>query len=203
MAGLAARAGHAARERRHGARELRGRAPALRRSGPPLRSPGRKILGHHGRPRWRAAPLRGAVHLRRRTAPAVPRCRPGRTLAGAAVLPGTRAPKPRGGQRWYHLHERDNVRAGDVLHWTAASQNWNHMCAECHSTHVTKGYDAAADHHHHLVEISVGCEGCHGGGARHLDWTKARTPDPRRASTCASTSAGRHVDAAAQRHRAA
>ncbi|XXX78925.1 multiheme c-type cytochrome [Sorangium sp. So ce134] len=88
-------------------------------------------------------------------------------------------PRARGGQRWYHLHERDSVRAGDVLHWTAASQNWNHMCAECHSTHVTKGYDAAADRFTTTwSEISVGCEGCHGGGARHLDWTEARTPDP-------------------------
>ncbi|XXY45248.1 multiheme c-type cytochrome [Sorangium sp. So ce269] len=88
-------------------------------------------------------------------------------------------PQARGGQRWYHLHERDSVRAGDVLHWTAASQNWNHMCAECHSTHVTKGYDAAADRFTTTwSEISVGCEGCHGGGARHLDWTRARTPDP-------------------------
>ncbi|WP_437678954.1 multiheme c-type cytochrome [Sorangium sp. So ce131] len=88
-------------------------------------------------------------------------------------------PRARGGQRWYHLHERESVRAGDVLHWTAASQNWNHMCAECHSTHVTKGYDAAADRFTTTwSEISVGCEGCHGGGARHLDWAKARTPDP-------------------------
>ncbi|XXT20398.1 multiheme c-type cytochrome [Sorangium sp. So ce429] len=88
-------------------------------------------------------------------------------------------PQARGGQRWYHLHERDSVRAGDVLHWTSASQNWNHMCAECHSTHVTKGYDAAADRFTTTwSEISVGCEGCHGGGARHLDWTRARTPDP-------------------------
>ncbi|WP_437318118.1 multiheme c-type cytochrome [Sorangium sp. So ce385] len=88
-------------------------------------------------------------------------------------------PRARGGQRWYHLHERDSVRAGDVLHWTAASQNWNHMCAECHSTHVTKGYDAAADRFTTTwSEISVGCEGCHGGGARHLDWAEARTPDP-------------------------
>ncbi|WP_437733584.1 multiheme c-type cytochrome [Sorangium sp. So ce1335] len=88
-------------------------------------------------------------------------------------------PKARGGQRWYHLHERDSVRAGDVLHWTSASQNWNHMCAECHSTHVTKGYDAAADRFTTTwSEISVGCEGCHGGGARHLDWTRVRTPDP-------------------------
>ncbi|WP_437874711.1 multiheme c-type cytochrome [Sorangium sp. So ce513] len=88
-------------------------------------------------------------------------------------------PRERGGQRWYHLHERDSVRAGDVLHWTAASQNWNHMCAECHSTNVTKGYDAASDSFTTTwSEISVGCEGCHGGGARHLDWAAARTPDP-------------------------
>ncbi|WP_438014213.1 multiheme c-type cytochrome [Sorangium sp. So ce315] len=88
-------------------------------------------------------------------------------------------PRARGGQRWYHLHERDGVRAGDVLHWTSASQNWNHMCAECHSTNVTKGYDAASDSFTTTwSEISVGCEGCHGGGARHLDWTAARTPDP-------------------------
>ncbi|WP_437688793.1 multiheme c-type cytochrome [Sorangium sp. So ce176] len=88
-------------------------------------------------------------------------------------------PRARGGQRWYHLHEGDSVRAGDVLHWTGASQNWNHMCAECHSTHVTKGYDAAADRFTTTwSEISVGCEGCHGGGARHIDWTRAPTPDP-------------------------
>ena len=33
----------------------------------------------------------------------------------------------------------------DVLHWTKLNQNWNFMCAECHSTGVRKNYDAAND----------------------------------------------------------
>ena len=33
----------------------------------------------------------------------------------------------------------------DILHWTKLNQNWNFMCAECHSTGVRKNYDAAKD----------------------------------------------------------
>jgi predicted CXXCH cytochrome family protein len=57
-------------------------------------------------------------------------------------------------------------------------QNWNFMCAECHSTGVQKNYDSQQDRFHtSFSEIAVGCESCHGPGGGHLDWAKgARDP---------------------------
>ena len=82
-------------------------------------------------------------------------------------------PKDKGGQRWFHLYPNENIRHDDVLHWTKLNQNWNFMCAECHSTGVQKNYDAAADRFAtKWAEISVGCEACHGAGSRHVAWAQ-------------------------------
>ena len=76
-------------------------------------------------------------------------------------------PKSEGGQRWFHLYPNEDIRHDDVLHWTKLNQNWNFMCAECHSTGVRKNYDAAKDRFATTwAEISVGCEACHGQGSR-------------------------------------
>ena len=54
---------------------------------------------------------------------------------------------------------RDAVKAGDTLHWTGLQQNWNFMCADCHSTNLRKGYDATArEFRTSWTEIGVGCE---------------------------------------------
>src|SRR5262249_29813662 len=53
--------------------------------------------------------------------------------------------KDKGGQRWFHLYPDEEIRHDDILHWTKLNQNWNFMCAECHSTGVRKNYDAAND----------------------------------------------------------
>ena len=50
-----------------------------------------------------------------------------------------------GGQRWYHLYPDEPIRAGDELHWTGLNQNWNFMCADCHSTNLQKNYDLETD----------------------------------------------------------
>jgi predicted CXXCH cytochrome family protein len=84
-------------------------------------------------------------------------------------------PKDKGGQRWFHLYPNEEIRHDDVLHWTKLNQNWNFMCAECHSTGVRKNYDAAKDHFATtFAEISVGCEACHGQGSKHVDWAQER-----------------------------
>ena len=84
-------------------------------------------------------------------------------------------PKEQGGQRWFHLYPDEEIKHDDVLHWTRLSQNWNFMCAECHSTGVRKNYDAAADRFAtSFAEISVGCEACHGQGSRHVAWARAQ-----------------------------
>ena len=41
-----------------------------------------------------------------------------------------------GGQRWYHLYP--NMKKSDEFYWTNPGQNWNYMCADCHSTNLNK-----------------------------------------------------------------
>ncbi len=83
-------------------------------------------------------------------------------------------PKEQGGQRWFHLYPNEEIKHDDVLHWTKLNQNWNFMCAECHSTGVRKNYDAANDRFAtSFAEISVGCEACHGQGSRHVAWARS------------------------------
>jgi Flp pilus assembly protein TadD len=84
-------------------------------------------------------------------------------------------PKAQGGQHWFHLYPNEDIRHDDILHWTKLNQNWNFMCAECHSTGVRKNYDATKDRYATTwAEISVGCETCHGQGSRHVAWARAR-----------------------------
>ena len=84
-------------------------------------------------------------------------------------------PKSQGGQRWFHLYPHEEIHHDDILHWTKLNQNWNFMCAECHSTGVRKNYDAAKDRFATTwAEITVGCEACHGQGSAHVAWAKDR-----------------------------
>jgi hypothetical protein len=77
---------------------------------------------------------------------------------------------PGRGQMWRHLYEGERIRPGDPLHWTGIHQNWNFMCADCHSTNVRKNYDAASKTFATTYsEISVGCEACHGPASRHVE----------------------------------
>lgn len=79
-----------------------------------------------------------------------------------------------GGQRWFHLYPDEQVPHGDELHWTGANQNWNWMCADCHSTGVRRGYDLATDSYRTTwAALNVACEACHGPGAAHVAWAAA------------------------------
>jgi predicted CXXCH cytochrome family protein len=82
-------------------------------------------------------------------------------------------PQAAGGQRWFHVYPDEEIKHDDILHWTKLNQNWNFMCAECHSTGLRKNYDARTDQFHTTwAEISVGCEACHGQGSRHAAWAR-------------------------------
>jgi predicted CXXCH cytochrome family protein len=83
-------------------------------------------------------------------------------------------PAGQGGQRWFHLYPDEAITYDDELHWTRPAQNWNFMCADCHSTGVRKNYDPATDSFHtRWTEIDVACEACHGPASRHLAWAEA------------------------------
>ncbi|MBC2717632.1 MAG: tetratricopeptide repeat protein [Desulfobacteraceae bacterium] len=76
-------------------------------------------------------------------------------------------------KKWYHLYPDQDIPADDWLHWTRQAQNWNGMCAECHSTNLIKGYDQNTDTYHTTFsEIDVSCEACHGPASQHVQWAQ-------------------------------
>ncbi len=76
-------------------------------------------------------------------------------------------------KRWFDLYPHERIDAHDELHWTKPSQNWNYMCAECHSTDLHKNYDAATrTYKTTFARIDVGCQACHGPGSRHVEWAE-------------------------------
>ena len=76
-------------------------------------------------------------------------------------------------REWFSLYPGRKIPPDDWLHWTRNAQNWNGMCAECHSTNLVKNYDPAAKTFATTwSEIDVSCEACHGPGSRHVEWAK-------------------------------
>jgi len=91
-------------------------------------------------------------------------------------------PAEEGGQRWFHVYQDERIPPEDVLHWTRVTQNWNYMCAECHSTNLHKNYSHTEKAYHTTwSEIDVSCEACHGPGSEHVSWAerieKGASPD--------------------------
>ena len=78
-----------------------------------------------------------------------------------------------GGQRWFHLYPDEPIRHDDELHWTGINQNWNYMCADCHSTNLEKNYDVSSSEYRTTSsDINVSCEACHGPGSTHVQWAQ-------------------------------
>jgi tetratricopeptide (TPR) repeat protein len=106
---------------------------------------------------------------------------PGGRLQALSIAWDAR-PQSQGGQRWFHLYPDERIGHDDILHWTAPEQNWNYMCAACHSTDLQKNYDSQSQSYQSTwAEINVSCEACHGPGSRHLAWANAlqegKSPD--------------------------
>lgn len=91
-------------------------------------------------------------------------------------FPGGRMQVPRvswdtKAKKWFHQYAGEKMPHGDWLHWTGNAQNWNTMCASCHSTNLNKGYDENTDTYHTTYnDINVSCESCHGPGKSHIDY---------------------------------
>ena len=83
-------------------------------------------------------------------------------------------------KRWFHMaamvYDKKSRSPGNWLYWTNQAQNWNGMCAECHSTNLQKNFDPATRSFSTTwTDIDVNCEACHGPGSRHVEW--ASNPD--------------------------
>ena len=80
-------------------------------------------------------------------------------------------------KRWFDMagmvYQPEDLTPESWFYWTNQSQNWNGMCAECHSTNLQKNYDLEKDSFNTTwSDIDVNCEACHGPGSEHLDWAK-------------------------------
>ena len=72
-------------------------------------------------------------------------------------------------KKWYNLYPDTKISPDEWLHWSRGSQNWNQMCADCHSTELKKNYDQKTETYHtSWKDINVSCEACHGPGAEHV-----------------------------------
>jgi len=83
-------------------------------------------------------------------------------------------------KKWFYVPPPDvtdeRIEPGDPLHWTGVAQNWNHSCADCHSTNVHKNYDlATGTYHTTFSEIDVSCEACHGPGSLHVELAESHS----------------------------
>lgn len=97
---------------------------------------------------------------------------PGGRLQSLGIAWDSR-PRERGGHRWLYLYPGQKISASDPLHWTGIDQNWNYMCADCHSTNVRKNYDPQTrTYATTYAEINVACEACHGPGSNHVAWAR-------------------------------
>lgn len=77
-------------------------------------------------------------------------------------------------KKWFHQYPGQKIAAHDWMHWTGNAQNWNTMCAACHSTNLQKNYNADADTYTTTYSsINVSCESCHGAGKQHIDYANS------------------------------
>ena len=72
-------------------------------------------------------------------------------------------------KKWFFANPDAPFGPKDPLHWTGSAQNWNHMCAECHTTNYAKNFDLKTKtFHSSFDEMDVSCESCHGPGSIHV-----------------------------------
>lgn len=79
------------------------------------------------------------------------------------------------GARWFDPAPEGAVAdPADPLYWAGLAGNWNHQCAECHTTGFVKGYDPVNDTYTTTAtHPAVGCAACHGAPTAPLDLRSA------------------------------
>lgn len=95
------------------------------------------------------------------------------------AFPGGRMQVPRVSwdsreRKWFNQYKGQTIHSADWLHWSRPAQNWNTMCASCHSTNLQKNYNFETDSFHTTyASINVSCESCHGAGKTHVDFVNS------------------------------
>nr|WP_246813141.1 tetratricopeptide repeat protein [Rhizobium changzhiense] len=81
-----------------------------------------------------------------------------------------------GKQEWFWLGEGTPAKPRSTYHWTGPFYRWNRTCIDCHSTDPRSNFQPETnDYKSTYVATSIGCQSCHGGGAKHVEWAEARS----------------------------
>jgi predicted CXXCH cytochrome family protein len=84
--------------------------------------------------------------------------------------------KNAGGLRWYAIYTEGQLTPADRIHWQQPLQNWNGMCADCHSTGLKRHYDAKENmFNSEWQTINVSCLSCHADHTEKQDNIRAHS----------------------------
>ncbi|WP_082566470.1 tetratricopeptide repeat protein [Ensifer sp. Root954] len=76
---------------------------------------------------------------------------------------------------WFWLGEGSAAKPGSTFHWTGPFYRWNRTCIDCHSTDPRTNFESQTNEYKSsYVATSIGCQSCHGGGAKHVEWARAK-----------------------------
>ncbi len=65
---------------------------------------------------------------------------------------------------------------GSTFHWTGPFYRWNRTCIDCHSTDPRANFQPeSSEYKSSYVATSIGCQSCHGAGAKHVAWAEGKT----------------------------
>ncbi|MDX0953098.1 tetratricopeptide repeat protein [Sinorhizobium medicae] len=96
-------------------------------------------------------------------------------------------------QEWFWLGEGSAAKPGSTFHWTGPFYRWNRTCIDCHSTGPQTNFEPQTNKYQSsYVATSIGCQSCHGGGAKHVEWARAKAAN---ASAAAADPGLAEVDA--------
>ncbi|MCW8865924.1 MAG: multiheme c-type cytochrome [Colwellia sp.] len=101
--------------------------------------------------------------------------------------------KSDGGQRWYHNYSHEEIRPEDRLHWQQPLQNWNGMCADCHSDGLVRNYNVEKNSFATQWDnINVGCLSCHGDMSNHANSNKKNASKSKPRNVTQDITSSRH-----------
>ncbi|WP_271894003.1 tetratricopeptide repeat protein [Candidatus Phyllobacterium onerii] len=81
-------------------------------------------------------------------------------------------------QQWFWLGEAKPAKPGSTFHWTGPFYRWNRTCIDCHSTDPRANFQPETNaYKSSYVATSIGCQSCHGAGAKHVAWAEEKSRD--------------------------
>ncbi|MBY3168756.1 cytochrome c3 family protein [Rhizobium laguerreae] len=80
-------------------------------------------------------------------------------------------------RQWFWLGDGTPAKPGSTYHWTGPFYRWNRTCIDCHSTDPQAKFQPQTNEYKSTyVATSIGCQSCHGPGAKHIASAQSGNP---------------------------